>query len=78
MGDISAVSGSEVILRISKLTTYYQDPCDHDLSEVIQWYLRFWDDLSLKLTGTMDRMMAALQIITTTNPTNFKLITLNF
>ena len=50
MGDISAASGSELILRISEITTYLALSVNN-LFEVIRWYLRFRDD---SLTDTTE------------------------
>ena len=67
MGDNSAARGSEIILRIYELEIYrkiYKSKLDINVNR----YLRFRDDVSVHLTGKLQKMLKVIKIIITGYP----------
>ena len=72
MGDNSASKGSEVILRDSELGTF-QRLQDKSLLKNVEDYFRFKDDIHAHPDGTIDEVLEALHIISTSYPQEIQL-----
>ena len=72
MGDMSASRGTEVVLRDSELGTF-EALHTRDLLDKVEDYFRFKDDVHAHPDGTIEQVLEAIYIISTTYPQDIKL-----
>ena len=72
MGDNSASRGSEVILRDSELGTFAELQA-HSLLHTVDDYFRFKDDIHAHPDGSVEEVLEAIRIISTTYPPDIQL-----